>query len=189
MFVASDYLGYNSNSTLPHPYAFYPEQILRTAISALNIVQPVITISYLQDNLSLFTAGYSEGAAYSLWFSKCLDKESGSKCSWLSDLTLHKFYHLQKSAGLEGAYDLKLQFRFLQDNVTTEDYNEYRILDVYETNFGKPRQAAFSIISYLKYTKGTGVFQPYFSTDFYNMAQSINYKCPCIINAKNNVIY
>lgn len=35
-FIASDYLGYNSDAELPHPYVLYPEQILRTAVSALN---------------------------------------------------------------------------------------------------------------------------------------------------------
>ena len=59
VFVATDYLGYNSDVDLPHPYVLYPEQILRTAVSTLNLVQERISFNYSQSNINLYTAGYS----------------------------------------------------------------------------------------------------------------------------------
>ena len=76
----------------------------------------------------MFTAGYSEGAAYSVWFSKCLDTKLPCKCDEIPDIKLNSQYELAKSAGLEGVYDLfSVQFPFLTDNVG--DYSVYRILD------------------------------------------------------------
>ena len=89
------------------------------------------------------------------------------KCSGLKGYDLNEAYSLQKSAGLEGAYDLPLQFRFLLANVSTLNGNDYRILEEHETNFGKPALSAISLISYMYYSLGKSSYGYYFSDNFY----------------------
>ena len=129
VFVASDELGYNSNNTFyPHPYILYPQQMVKQAISALNFTRERVTTKYLTSPIKLFTAGYSEGAGYSIWFSKCFDKPDCSKCDYLKNVILDPEYKVTRSAGLEGAYDLtKVQFPFLTSDVGLD--SEFRILN------------------------------------------------------------
>ena len=55
----------------------------------------------------LYTAGYSEGAAYSIWFSKCFNSNY-TECPYISPSTYinSSFYTYKASAGLDGAYVL-----------------------------------------------------------------------------------
>ena len=88
------------------------------AISALNFVRERVTTKYLTAPIKLFTAGYSEGAGYSIWFSKCFDEPDCSKCNYTNNV-LDTEYVVTRSAGLEGAYDLsEVQFPFLTSNVS-----------------------------------------------------------------------
>lgn len=66
MFI--NYIGYDKNSDLPHPYVLFPEQNVQSAIAALNDVRPTLTEKYSYNQFfNLFAVGYSEGASYSLW--------------------------------------------------------------------------------------------------------------------------
>lgn len=70
--VFPDYFGVEEGV---HPYVLYPQQNVQSGMAILNQIQGYIKERYAIQNISLFTAGYSEGAAYSLWFKRCISPE------------------------------------------------------------------------------------------------------------------
>ena len=72
--LVPNYLGFNLESSEPHPYILYPETTVRTMIATLNDAVPFLKEKYPDFNLNLYSAGYSEGAGYSLWLHKCLQE-------------------------------------------------------------------------------------------------------------------
>lgn len=73
--VMPDYLGFLGGNVLKQAYIFYPEQTIRLLVNALNflIADPVFTAKVvIPEHIDLYVVGYSEGAAYAVWASKCI---------------------------------------------------------------------------------------------------------------------
>lgn len=145
--VAPDYIGQGVDWKNVHPYVLYPQVSAKTAIDMLTAVKPLIAAQYrltAQDPaLKLFSVGYSEGGAYSLWFNSVI---SGTP------RLLDPFYALTHSAGLEGAYDTsKVVSRFLFSDVGKGLTNPYNIQSQALTNFVKPLLTADALLSFGRY--------------------------------------
>jgi len=75
------------------------------------------------NNLNLFTVGYSEGGAYSLWFNTYTQNTNPAPIT-----PLNTFYTLKHSVGLEGAYNTSaVTADFLFDDVDLSNGNDYNI--------------------------------------------------------------
>lgn len=135
----------------------YPKQIINATINILNSISKNISQWYNQEEFSLDTIGFAEGASYSIWFNKCFFTPADS-CSELEPFfdILSRRYRVKRSVGLEGAYDLSgVQFPFWTTEVSADSFwNEYRIRDQMETNVGKPGLAVLLALSYLTYSGG-----------------------------------
>lgn len=147
--VAPDYIGQGDDYKNYHPYVLYPKQTINTAVDLLNNVSSNIRKKYsLKDNstLNLFSVGYSEGGAYSIWTAKCLgwrgDCESVDK--------LDTLYRYRSAAGLSGAYDVsKTTLNFMTDN---NDSSKYFLHSKLITSMLKPGLMANTFMSYLNYS-------------------------------------
>ena len=108
--------------------------------------------------IQLFTAGYSEGGAYSIWFSKCISNYS--QCPYITDKRLDlTFYQPTAFAGLDGAYDLVNVVKpFLMEDANKERENKFEISHQYMTNLVKPGLASVTLLSYSYYARGAAPF-------------------------------
>jgi hypothetical protein len=149
--VLPDFIGF-SDSGDPHPYIVYPKQVVACAVHALNNVYDYIKSYFPLNNgtFNVYSVGYSEGASYSIWMSKCLSQGS---CSEM-DINLNVNYNYRKAAGLEGAYDLSgiMKLFLLNDVGKHIDNNAYQIEYQIITDEGKPGFGALTLLSYLTYT-------------------------------------
>ena len=157
-----DYVGQGKDNQSVHPYVLYPQVSAKTAVDMLAAVAPSIKTQYqLADSslLKLFSAGYSEGGAYSLWFTTYLHQNPG---------TLHSLYQLKHSVGMEGAYSTsKVTKGFLFDDVNLGGGNPYNIQTQVVTNLVKPLLSADAFLSYATYQLNgdmLSVFNPQFYT-------------------------
>ena len=73
-----DYPGLGADSQNVHPYVLYPQQNVRSAIYLLNHAVDIINSKYgingkigTENPVPLMTTGFSEGAAYSIYFGAC----------------------------------------------------------------------------------------------------------------------
>jgi hypothetical protein len=158
-----DYVGQGKDQQSVHPYVLYPQVSAKTAVDMLASAAPLIKSQYnLSDSsiLKLFSAGYSEGGAYSLWFNTYLRQNPG---------TLHNLYQLTHSVGMEGAYSTsKVTKGFLFDDVTLGGGNRYNIQSQVVTNLVKPLLSADAFLSYATYQLN-GDMLAVFNPDFYNL--------------------
>lgn len=158
-----DYVGQGKDTQSVHPYVLYPQVSAKTAVDMLAAVASTIKSQYnLSDSsvLKLFSAGYSEGGAYSLWFTTYLHQNPG---------TLNSLYQLKHSVGMEGAYSTsKVTKGFLFDDVTLGGGNPYNIQTQAVTNLVKPLLSADAFLSYATYQLG-GDMLAVFNPDFYNL--------------------
>ncbi|WP_041263937.1 alpha/beta hydrolase family protein [Francisella salina] len=147
--VAPDYIGQGDDYKSYHPYVLYPKQTINTAVDLLNNVSSDIRKKYgLKDNstLNLFSVGYSEGGAYSIWTAKCL--------GWRGDCEgvdkLDTLYRYRAAAGLSGAYDVSnTTLDFMTDN---NDSSKYFLHSKLITSMLKPGLMANTFMSYLNYS-------------------------------------
>lgn len=158
-----DYVGQGKDQQSVHPYVLYPQVSAKTAVDMLASAAPLIKSRYnLSDSsiLKLFSAGYSEGGAYSLWFNTYLRQNPG---------TLNSLYQLTHSVGMEGAYSTsKVTKGFLFDDVTVGGSNPYNIQNQVVTNLVKPLLSADAFLSYATYQLN-GDMPTVFNPDFYNL--------------------
>ena len=93
----------------------YPEVNVQSAVLVLNQIVDNITSFYQNiSQLNLFSIGYSEGAAYSLWMETCITTKVCNE----TVSPLNKLYQLKASVGLDGPYDLRqTTYDFLSLNV------------------------------------------------------------------------
>lgn len=158
-----DYVGQGKDQQSVHPYVLYPQVSAKTAADMLASAAPLIKSQYnLSDSsiLKLFSAGYSEGGAYSLWFSTYLHQNPG---------TLDRLYQLKHSVGMEGAYSAsKVTKGFLFDDVTLGGGNPYNIQTQAVTNLVKPLLSADAFLSYATYQLN-GDMLAVFNPDFYSL--------------------
>ncbi|AFJ43487.1 hypothetical protein [Francisella orientalis] len=147
--VAPDYIGQGDDYKNYHPYVLYPKQTINTAVDLLNNVSSNIRKKYsLKDNstLNLFSVGYSEGGAYSIWTAKCLGWRGD--CEGVDKLDI--LYRYRSAAGLSGAYDAsKTTLNFMTDNNNSSKYFLHSKLI---TSMLKPGLMANTFMSYLNYS-------------------------------------
>ena len=162
--VIPDYVGQGVDDWADvHPYVLYPKVSAKTAVDMLAAVAPTIRDQYGLDAasvLKLFSAGYSEGGAYSLWFASYLHEKPDQ---------LDALYQLKHSVGMEGAYSTSSVTKgFLFDNVQQGGANPYNIHTQAVTNIVKPLLSADAFLSYATYQLG-GDSASVFNPDFYAM--------------------
>jgi hypothetical protein len=147
--VAPDYIGQGDDYASTHPYIFYPKQTVNSAVDLLNNSTDIIKKKYSLDNnkkLNVYSAGYSEGGAYSIWTAKCL--EDKTNCPQVSKLD--NLYSYKAASGLAGAYDLSnTTLNFIKDN---NDAKEYKLHSKLVTSMLKPALLADAFMSYLHYS-------------------------------------
>ena len=181
--VAPDYIGQGDDYKNSHPYVLYPKQSVNTAVGLLNNVSSIIEKKYkLQDNdkLHLYSVGYSEGGAYSIWTAKCLtDKNSCKQVSNLDNL-----YSYVASAGLSGAYDISgVTIDYIKDDT---DAKKYKIHNSLITAMLKPSLATDTIASYIHYgNTDKAISFKDFDKGFFNMKCSTLPQKMCDINGKH----
>ncbi|MCX8022178.1 MAG: hypothetical protein N2745_05330 [Syntrophorhabdaceae bacterium] len=177
--VLPDYIGQGDDWQNVHPYVLYPKASAKTAIDMLSAVAPIIKTSYQLDGssvLKLFSAGYSEGGAYSLWFAITLNQNPG---------LLNSLYQFTHSVGMEGAYNTsRVTKGFLFDNVSTSGGNPYNIQWLVVTNLVKPLLSADAFLSYATYQLN-GDVNSVFNPDFYGMKCKVFDQSKCNVGDKN----
>lgn len=161
--VVPDYIGQGQDWPNVHPYVLYPKVSAKTAVDMLTAVVPKIQKAYQlspSQKLKLFSAGYSEGGAYSLWFSSFLNDQPE---------TLDPLYELKHSVGMEGAYVTSTVTKgYLFDDVAQSGSNVYNIQTQVLTNLVKPLLSADAFLSYATYQLA-GVVKSVFNMDFYSL--------------------
>lgn len=161
--VIPDYIGQGVDWATVHPYVLYPRVSVKTALDMLTAVAPTIRTEYRLDSkalLKLFSAGYSEGGAYSLWFSSYLKEQPAQ---------LNSLYQLKHSVGMEGAYNTSTVTKgFLFSDVAQAGTNPYNIGSQALANESKPLLSADAFLSYATYDLA-GDMRSVFNMDFYNL--------------------
>lgn len=177
-----DYIGQGIDYRNIHPYVLYPVPNVSSAMQLLNIGARYIESEYAidrnYDKLKLFTVGYSEGGAYSIWFSKC----GQGFCNYLDNNVPDSnkiYYHFNRlydyvaSVGLDGAYDLSNVVKpFLTEDVEKDSVNRFNIENVEVTNLVKPGLSMLALMSYMKYNlkyDSSEQFAKAYNSEFYNM--------------------
>ncbi len=159
-----DYVGQGDDWKNVHPYVLYPEVSAQTAVDMLTAVQPTLASQYgfTQGDpaLKLFSAGYSEGGSYSLWFNVYLSENPG---------LLDPFYQLTHSVGMEGAYNTStITYGYLFDDVDASGADPYNVQSQVLVNMVKVILSADAFLSYATYSLGSD-FASVFNTDFFAM--------------------
>ncbi|MBX3172600.1 MAG: hypothetical protein KF760_34675 [Candidatus Eremiobacteraeota bacterium] len=162
--VMPDYVGQGVDWLDVHPYVVYPKASAKTAVDMLAAVKQTLLTSYgilpTDPALKLFSVGYSEGGAYSLWFNQFLCSNPG---------LLDSRYQLTHSVGIEGAYDLSnVTFNYLFDNVRVAIGNTYQAQTQTLVNIVKPAISADVFLSYACYSLA-GDYNRVFFQDFFDM--------------------
>jgi hypothetical protein len=157
--VSPDYIGQGVDYADVHPYVLYPQVTAQTAVDLLSAVLPQITSRYAlsrAERLKLFSTGYSEGGAYSLWFYTYAHAHPS---------VLKPAFALTHAVGNEGAYNLsRVTTGFLFSDVNLAD-NAYHIQSQAITNVAKPVLGADVLLSFATYSlnsKYAAVFNPGF---------------------------
>ena len=163
-----DYVGQGIDWQDVHPYVIYPQVSAQTAVDMLSAVKSTITNQYGFSSgdpaLKLFSAGYSEGGSYSLWFNTYLSTHPG---------LLDTFYRLTHSVGMEGAYSTsRITYAYLFEDVSAGDGNPFNIQNQVLTNIVKPLLSADAFLSYATYSVASN-FASVFNIDFFNMKASV----------------
>lgn len=165
--VMPDYVGQGADWASVHPYVLYPQVSAQTAVDMLSAVKATIEDEFgpsALDTVQLFSAGYSEGGAYSLWFNAYL-KENPS--------VLDPFYVLTHSVGMEGAYSTsQVIYDYLFDNVEVSTDNIYEAQSQSLVNIVKPLLSADAFLSYAAYSLDSN-FTDTFNQDFFNMKATL----------------
>ena len=159
-----DYVGQGVDWQDVHPYVLYPTVSAQTAADMLAAVNPTLrnrfNLTVLDPALKLFSAGYSEGGAYSLWFNSYLSSNPSE---------LDSLYQLTHSVGMEGAYSTsKVTYDYLFENVSKDNGNPFNVQSVTLVNIVKPALSADAFLSYATYSLGSD-FNSVFNTSFFQM--------------------
>lgn len=101
--IFPNYIGLGSDFANSHPYVLFPQQLVRSSFLVLNKYLPDLLSRFNVGNaIPVFSAGYSEGGAYALWFLKCA--QYISSCPYVfqpnTDGILNARYKVVGGAGL-----------------------------------------------------------------------------------------
>ena len=181
--VAPDYIGQGDDYKNYHPYVFYPRQTVNTAVDMLNNVSKDIRKKYnlkADQHLNLYSVGYSEGGAYSIWSAKCLGWRGN--CKGVDKL--NNLYKYRAAAGLSGAYDIsQTTLDFMTDN---NDSNKYALHSKLITTMLKPGLMSNAFMSYLHYGNTSRTISTQdFDKGFFNMMCSTFSQDKCNLEGKH----
>jgi hypothetical protein len=176
--VSPDYIGQGIDYADVHPYVLYPRVTAQTAVDLLSAVLPRISARYGlsgADRLKLFSSGYSEGGAYSVWFYTYVNDNPS---------VLKPAYTLTHSVGDEGAYSLsRVTSGFLFSDVNLAD-NTYHIQNQAITNVAKPVLGADVLLSFATYSYKSN-YGAVFNSGFYPLTCTLpNAKTKCQVNGQ-----
>ncbi len=189
-----DYNGLGQDANQVHPYVLYPRVNDLSGLYLLSAARDFINQTYqfkANEELKLFTSGYSEGGAYSIWFSKLSQTDN------IFSTELKKFnYTLKASVGMDGAYDLSGTIKpFLWSEVDKSN-NIFNIEEPLLTNAVKPALAAMALMSYgymKNYDQNPVLYKSLFSSDFFDMKCSpslgVENQKSCQINGEQLDLY
>jgi hypothetical protein len=146
-----DYVGQGIDWQDVHPYVLYPTVSAKTAVDMLAAVKPLIRARFgfldQAGTLKLFSAGYSEGGSYSVWFNSFISSTPG---------VLDAFYTLIHSVGMEGAYDTRLTTKnYLFHDVNKQNGNPFNIQSQFLVNIVKPLLSADAFLSYATWSQNS----------------------------------
>lgn len=163
--VIPDYVGQGVDWQNVHPYVLYPKASAQAAADMLTAIKPILadtfTLNPADPALKLFSAGYSEGGAYSLWFNSYLSSNPDK---------LDSLYQLTHSVGMEGAYSTsEVTFDYLFQEVGPANGNPFGIQSLTLVNMVKPILSADAFLSYATYSEQSN-FENVFNMNFFNMA-------------------
>ena len=110
-----------------------------------------------------------------MWFNKCFSDPWSCPALGNQLDRLSRLFQLQKSAGLEGAYDLNVQFEFLTSDVRVSNWNMFRPENQWEVNVAKPGLTALTAISFLTFAAGksSSELKNYFAIKFFDMVREV----------------
>lgn len=135
--VAPDYIGLGVDYKVPHPYVFYPQYNAndgKNALVAFNKYLKANGISLQKKTLPLFVSGYSEGAAYALWFSRLYQESAG-----FSREVKTSGYQFKQVTAIDGAYDVtNVMAPFLLSSQIDRATNNYSIVSSWWGTLLKP---------------------------------------------------
>jgi hypothetical protein len=164
--IIPDYVGQGIDWANVHPYVLFPKVSAQTAVDMLTAVKPMLQSQYglnANESVKLFSAGFSEGGGYSLWFNQYLSSTPAAQ---------NPFYRLTHSVGMDGAYSTsEVTYNYLFGNVSKADGNPFHIQTQLITNTVKPILSADAFLSYATYQTGSNFTQT-FLPDFFAMLAS-----------------
>lgn len=172
-----DYVGQGVDWQDVHPYVLYPKVSAQTAADLLVAAKSKLAAEYgltpADPALKLFSVGFSEGGAYSLWFNQYLASNPG---------LLDPLYVLTHSIGIDGAYNTSdITYNFLFNDVSKLNGNPFHIQTQALTNQVKPILSADAFLSYAAYSLNSD-FASVFQAGFFAMQAT-----PPVTQAKCNV--
>lgn len=161
--VIPDYIGMGDDYADVHPYVLYPTVSAKTAVDMLRStgVTTALAGKYGSLLMRLFSVGYSEGGAYSLWFNTYVRAHFAGG-------VIDGNFTLVHSVGLEGAFNTSsVTYGYLFSDVVTSGSNTYNIQNQSLTNLSKPTLAADCFLSYATYSPTP--YDQVFNKKFYDM--------------------
>lgn len=162
--VMPDYIGQGADYLDIHPYVLYPTVSVQTALDMLAAVKPHIVAHYQYAGgdppLRLFSAGYSEGGSYSLWFNTVIRS---------TPAVLDPFYSLTHSVGMEGAYSLSSVIKdYLFTDVAAGGANPFNVQTQALVNLVKPMLGADALVSYATFSVSSS-YADVFNMKFFDL--------------------
>ena len=174
--VAPDYVGMGYNKKVFHPYILYPQTNAQDGLSMLKAANSFLAANgfITSHSLPLFVTGYSEGAAYALWFSRLYQEQADFKRA--VDSTS---FNLKMIVPISGAYSLSgVMYNFLFSDIGVFTKSDFAVQNSIMTARLKPALVAYTLTSYAYYTKNSN-FNQVFNPDFFNMNCSLQYSYQC----------
>lgn len=139
-----DYSGFGSDESSVHPYVLYPEVNALSGIYMLNALQQMtrkVEYQKIDNKILLFSSGYSEGAAYSMWSNKILEENP--------DYLNQYSYKISGVMPISGAYDLsKTTLNYLLNSHESEALWQDSIIE----KLSRPGLIANVLTSYNAYS-------------------------------------
>lgn len=153
-----DYPGFGSDESSIHPYVLYPEVNALSGIYMLNALQQMnrkVEYQKIDNKVLLFSSGYSEGAAYSMWSNKILEENP--------DYLNQHAYKVSGVIPISGAYDLsKTTLNYLLNSHESEALWQDSIIE----KLSRPGLIANVLTSYNAYSlnkKESSIFNSKFT--------------------------
>lgn len=175
--VAPDYIGMGIDKSTFHPYVLYPQVNALDGLSLLKATNILLSDKLALNKrrtLPLFIAGYSEGAAYSLWFSRLYQENQNFRSSL--DKTNFK---LKMVAPISGAYDLSgVTHDYLFSDIGIFTKSNFNVQSSIMAARLKPALLAYTLTSYAYYNENQDYYKV-FNPDFFNMNCSLQYSYEC----------